>query len=543
MLSWGRGPRSGREDAVDDAASGPVVDLGYSRYRGSYLRNGLSEFLQMRFAQPPTGDLRWRAPLEPQRTEGIIKAQEFGAFCVGNGQNLGIDPQDGKLRDEDCLFVNVWAPTNVTADSKLPVMVFIQGGGYTVLANANWNASQIVETSGGNMVYVNFNYRVGLWGFLAGEEVRKDGSLNAGLLDQRLLLEWVQKYISRFGGDPDHVVLQGVSAGAGSVALQLIAYGGRNDNLFVGAIAESVFFPAQPHVSALEYQFDRTLDEAGCREAPEKMGCLRAKSKEELQRINHSSRFPGQDGDPLFYWTPCVDGDFLSDYPYRLFTKGDFVRVPVLFGACTNEGSGFASNATSPEDLIAFFQQNYPNLTPAQTDYILQAYPLEAPLNQHAAWFPSTSRAYGEATFICPTNNLLHAFATSPNTPSPPPSTWSYRYNVQDFSNDERGHGVPHVFESAAVMGPDMLPPDAVPPSYLTYNAKMVPLMMNYWISFARALDPNVYRLAGAPQWDTWGVEQRRMLFELRESVMETVDGAERERCTFWQDNVDVMEQ
>ena len=85
------------------------------------------------------------------------------------------------------MFANIWAPSNATTNSKLPVWLFIQGGGYTVNANANWNGSEVVQRSGGNIVLVNFNYRVGLWGFLAGEQVRTNGDLNAGLLDQRMM--------------------------------------------------------------------------------------------------------------------------------------------------------------------------------------------------------------------------------------------------------------------------------------------------------------------------------------------------------------------
>lgn len=129
---------------------------------------------------------------------------------------MGISTDPNRSFDEDCLFVNVWGPTNATADMKLPVLVFIQGGGpylstfspppvsttntlsgYTVLANGNWNGTELVNTADRDMVFVNFNYRVGLWGFLAGEEVRQDGALNAGLLDQRFVLQWVQKHISK----------------------------------------------------------------------------------------------------------------------------------------------------------------------------------------------------------------------------------------------------------------------------------------------------------------------------------------------------------
>lgn len=91
----------------------------------------------------------------------------------------------------------MWTPSKATPRSKLPVWVYIQGGGYNANSNANYNATEIIDNSGGNVVFVNFNYRVASWGFLASEDVRRDGDLNAGLLDQRKVLEWVQKYISK----------------------------------------------------------------------------------------------------------------------------------------------------------------------------------------------------------------------------------------------------------------------------------------------------------------------------------------------------------
>lgn len=142
----------------------------------------------------------------------------------------------------------------------------------------------------------------------------------------------------QFGGDPDHVVIHGASAGAGSVAMHLVAYGGRNDNLFVGGMAESVFFPAQPFVWELEYQFDRLLSQTGCDSVArvQQMACLRNQDVSVLQAANQAQPFPGRREPPLFYWTPCVDGDFLRDIPYRLFKRGQFVRVPMVFGVATN---------------------------------------------------------------------------------------------------------------------------------------------------------------------------------------------------------------
>jgi carboxylesterase type B len=89
----------------------------------------------------------------------------------------------------------VWSPSNSTTTSKLPVWVFIQGGGYNTLSHPNYNGTGVVAGSNNNIVFVNFNYRVGAFGFLASEKVRENGDLNAGFLDQRKVLEWVAKYI------------------------------------------------------------------------------------------------------------------------------------------------------------------------------------------------------------------------------------------------------------------------------------------------------------------------------------------------------------
>jgi len=143
----------------------------------------------MRYAAAPLGDLRFRAPQEPKEEHGLQNATNFQPICVGTGE----EASDSLA--EDCLFINVFAPANATATSKLPVWFYIQGGGYAVLSNADYNGTEVVTQSDKGLVLVNFNYRVGALGFLASEAVRDNGALNAGLLDQRKALEWVQKYI------------------------------------------------------------------------------------------------------------------------------------------------------------------------------------------------------------------------------------------------------------------------------------------------------------------------------------------------------------
>ncbi|KAF4951062.1 hypothetical protein FSARC_13008 [Fusarium sarcochroum] len=504
---------------------GPFVDLGYSEYEGNVLENDIHEYLGIRYAKAPIDDLRWRAPVEPESTEGTQSAQEYGTYCPGVNDNLS------SRIDEDCLFVNVWAPGNATSDSKLPVMVFFQSGGYIQNAAAYVNGTQLVNVSENNIIFVNFNYRVGLFGFLAGKEVKEDGDLNAGLLDQRFLLKWVQEHISEFGGDPEHVILHGESAGAGSVALQLVAYSGKDEGLFAGAIAESTFMPGLPEPDDLEYQFERVVNGTECSDADNVMDCLRGKSSADLQAHNRKAPFDGRTYQSYFYWAPTTDGDMFPDFPTNLYEKGDFVKVPLLSGSCTNEGSKYAVNAGSSAQFIRYMQNEYPYLTDNDTETILDLYPREPKIAKHDTWFPSASRAYGEATFICPTNNMLNAFADHAD----PKTLWSYRYNVQIESFIKDGTGVPHVSNGPAVFGPDMTAALAGP-SYRTYNAPMVPIVQNYWISFVRSLDPNTHRDEDAPRWENWGDDQRRLVFELGNNTMESVDKGEQERCQAWLD-------
>ncbi|KAM3074081.1 hypothetical protein ACMFMF_006105 [Clarireedia jacksonii] len=518
-----------------------TVDLGYSRYQGTLLSSGISQYLGMRYASPPLGQNRFRAPQPPQNTNITQIAQAFKPICLGT--NAGLPSS----QSEDCLFVNVWAPSTATPTSKLPVWVFIQGGGYVSNSNANFNGSTVVDKSGHSIIFVNFNYRVGAFGFLSSEKVRENGDLNVGLLDQRMLLHWVQQHIAQFGGDPDHVVIHGVSAGGGSIALQMTAYGGRDDGLFIGAMGESPFFPTQPRVSELEWQFDRYLNATGCSytygaSADEAMGCLRSQSTATLQAANVASPYPGQAASPLFYFTPTIDGDFIRDYPYNLFDQGRFVDIPVMFGDDTNEGASFAANATTPDDLAMFFKNNYPQLTSADTDAINAEYPLMPALPKHAAYFPSASAAYGETTFTCPGIFMSLALAQY----NDPYQVWNYRYNVLDTRNVAGGVGVPHTFELPAIFGLGNANDNPVS-SYSTYNSEIVPVVMQYWISFVKELSPNPSKDTSAPRWESMGAGDgsslRRLVLQTNATVMETIPNDQLERCLFWKSLAVKMEQ
>ncbi|KAL7911606.1 alpha/beta-hydrolase [Trichoderma velutinum] len=507
----------------DTTQSSPVVDLGYAKYRGVRLDAGVDQFLGMRFAQAPLGNLRFRAPQDPAPVKSIQDASKFGPICVAVGQTADAN------NAEDCLFVNVFKPSEATPSSNLPVWVYIQGGGYAQNSNSNYNGTEVIKQSGDGLIFVNFNYRVGAFGFLASEHVRKDGDLNAGLLDQRKLLHWVQKNIKKFGGNPKHVVIQGASAGGGSVTHHLTAYAAKKDNqLFVGAIPESPFWPTLRSVADMEFQYHQVLSNANC----SSLDCLRGLETQALLDAAPNAPFTGAASDnplPLWYWLPVIDGDLITDHLYNHFERGNFIRVPVLVGDDTNEGTYFGFNATNPSQVETFLKNNYPYLQDSQLKSISRAYPLEPPLPKHAAYFPSAEAAYGESTFTCPGNTVAASVARFFD----PRRVWNYHYNVLDPDNVANGLGVPHTFETSAVFGPGYS--DTPAASYFTTNAAIVPVTMHYFLSFVTKLNPNVAKYHSAPNWDPWGQGTgQRIRLQTNNTAMEPVPFDQIARCNLW---------
>lgn len=180
-----------RADPGCNTTEPPTVELDYAEYRGGRNARGINEFLGIRFAAPPVGDLRWRAPEDPEPVADVQDATQYKAVCVGEGQEVVAG-----VTEEDCLFLNVFTPADAKPDAKLPVWVFIQGGAWKTDANGNNNGTDLIVNSGYDIVHVNINYRVAQLGFLGGLALGDGGGdYNVGLLDQWKALEWVQKYI------------------------------------------------------------------------------------------------------------------------------------------------------------------------------------------------------------------------------------------------------------------------------------------------------------------------------------------------------------
>ncbi|KZT28112.1 alpha/beta-hydrolase [Neolentinus lepideus HHB14362 ss-1] len=396
-------------------AVSPIVNVDYAQYQGTARPGGVTDWLGIRYAAPPVGNLRFAAPQDPVSEKSVQVADKHGLICIQTGAAA-----NATTTSEDCLFLDVYAPSAATATSKLPVYFFIQGGGFNQNSNANYNGKGLIEASGMNIAVVNFNYRVGPYGFLASNEVE---SLNNSLLDQRKVMEWVQKYISRFGGDPDHVVMGGD------------AYGGRNDGLFHAVAAESQSFGPMLTANESQYAYDGLVSRAGCTNASDTLACLRNLTTTELQTINNNSVSPGAKIPPLFMYGPTIDGSFIPDYTYRLFAEGKFICVPSIFGNDTNEGTIFTSTR-----CILETNESFPS-APTTGKYWRQC-----------------ANAYGEMRYNCP-----GIFVSSVLQNASVPGSWNYHYDVEDPAQVAEGYGVPHTIEVNAIWGPQYV--SGMPPA------------------------------------------------------------------------------
>jgi len=221
-----------------DKVVAPIQSSG-GALSGMVLSSGVKAWYGVPFAQPPTGALRWRLP-QAMTWTGVWNADRKMPECMQVLRPHNINHYFGEeATSEDCLYLNIWAPGSARSGAKLPVIVFIYGGGGTIGSSGSplYAGDSVAKH---NAVFVNFNYRVGVLGFLAHPELSREQGGHSGnyaYLDQNAALKWVHDNIAKFGGDPAKVVIMGQSAGAGSVVQQ--TYSPLSKGLFSGAVMSS----------------------------------------------------------------------------------------------------------------------------------------------------------------------------------------------------------------------------------------------------------------------------------------------------------------
>lgn len=318
------------------------------------------------FAEAPVGPLRLRPPVRASNI-GTVQATGTGPSCpqMTNVYMTSLSEEVSTIPvvvaaltilntapdiTEDCLTISVMRPRGTGANSSLPVLFWIYGGGFENGSSASYNGSVLIPQSvaqGSPIILVTVNYRVGGFGFLPGAEVLADGASNLGLLDQRLALEWVADNIASFGGNPDKVTIWGQSAGAFSVFDQMALYGGdityKTKPLFRAGIMNSgSILPAEP-VDAPRAQaiFDTVVKSAGCDSVADgvKLDCLRHLSFQAYWDATNSVPSPFSYHSPASSFTVRPDGHVMPASPEVLAKRGSFAPVPVIIGDQEDEVS------------------------------------------------------------------------------------------------------------------------------------------------------------------------------------------------------------
>ncbi|KAG9316092.1 Alpha/Beta hydrolase protein [Chiua virens] len=512
--------------AANTNVTGPTVDLGYAQYQGYFdAQENITSFLSIRYAAPPLENLRFQAPQPPAVQSGVQPATQNPNICyqTGSGTNAtapvssyGFNKRQSVTppASEDCLFLNVFVPGTVLepviSAGGLPVLVWIHGGGYEAGYAAEDNGADLLADSLNTMVVVVIQYRLGAFGFLSGNEIKAQGALNAGLLDQTFALQWVQDHIGLFGGDKAHVTIWGESAGAGSVLQHIIANGGNTQPpLFYGAITSSVFLPSKYYYNDRVPQtfYNEVVSMTGCESSADTFTCLQNVDAETLQTANYDlagSAFYG-----TYVFVPVVDGTFILERPTVTLAKGQVNGQVLLAVSNQNEGNIFV-----PVDE-----------TLTITDYVSQLFPDMSSLQvQEAAYIyqdygnalEQAIMVVGDSIFVCPTYYLLQTFTGR---------SWKGFFAIPPAHH---GQDSIYYFNSPSN------PPPYNNTQFITAFAQSFMSLAKYY-DVNRKFDPTNI----TPYWDKYDIGETEMLFNRTAADVPVVvpfrtDPAQLQRCAFW---------
>ncbi|KAI9904635.1 hypothetical protein N3K66_001164 [Trichothecium roseum] len=549
------------------AAAHDPVDLGYALHEPSLNETtGQYTFKNIRYADPPTDALRFRAPV-PVSTKNRTAVQDgsVGSKCpqafpawalTEEATKAGMTPDQlhqvilaDPEASEDCLFLNVVVPKAIldavssTSDDDdhgnaredlAPVLVWLHGGGYVFghkddeLYDPSGLVSRSKAEGSKGVIYVAVNYRLGLFGWLNG--VGDDVILpNAGLHDQRLAFNWIQDYIHLFGGDKTKVTVMGQSAGGGSIMHHITAEGGNATAPFDRAIIQS---PGWEHVDKQKL-WNRTLAAASAAaKAPVTSGAdLQALGSATLIGLNGALVFAS--ANDSFTFSPTVDQGYVPDNPSNLLReKGSFdADVGLVLGHNANEAAAFVSpDLDSEGELRLGLGRTLDQLTPDAVDYVFgELYPSPGRTDLYDSEYQRACLIVAESSFVCHTAGLAAAFGNA---------THNYRFDVPPGAHVQ---DVPWTFYT----GPDA--DDDNNDSHVNDDDNdgndygngddavtapaLARAMQKCFTAFARKGDPNVE--GDVPYWPAYGADANIVTFDVP-GVGDAVDDARSERCEFW---------
>jgi len=442
-------------------------------------------FLGIPYAAPPVGDLRWKPPAAAAKWSGVRKATEFGAHCM-QGKVFG----DMNFRDaggsEDCLFLNVWVPAKA-AGAKLPVMVWIYGGGFAAgsTSEARQDGTHLAQQG---VIVVSMNYRLGVFGFFVHPELAKESGHNAagnyGLLDQVAALRWVQDNIAAFGGDPGNVTIFGESAGSFSVSAQMASP--LSKGLFQKAIGESggAFFSGGLSFEPLSVREEKDVKAVSAKLGLSTLAELRAVPAQKLLDAFAPPQSQGFDFDP------DVDGYFLPEPVPTIFAEGKQSDVPLLAGWNHDEGSFeivFNPQKPTADSIKANAQKDFGD----KAAEFLRLYPADT----DERVLRSAQDFAGDRFIAFSTWEWMESQAKTGKQ-----TIYRYRFDLGPPSSNPNAPklGAYHSAEIEYVFG--QLDSKAGVP-WRAEDRQLSEAMQKYWANFAKNGDPNG---PGLPKWPAY---------------------------------------
>ncbi|KAJ3258379.1 hypothetical protein HK103_003667 [Boothiomyces macroporosus] len=449
-----------------DAFGSAFAFLDYGAFKG-IVQDDTVSFLNIPFAAPPVGNLRFKAPQPPVPFFGIHDATKYGNIC----KQTGAFGSGGVYGDEDCLNLNIYAPRDAFG---LPVIVYVFGGGFNDGSNQEpmFDGRNIIKENP-NAVIVTINYRVNLFGWLGGLELAQEGSVNAGLLDQAAAFQWVRKYIDVFGGDSSQITAMGESSGAISIGAHLLAKDG-TQTLFDRAIllsgAAGMFYNTPASFNQHFVDFAASVN---CTVAP-LLPCLRKLSADVL--IAHK---------PNIQWNIIADGTYVKDESLvELYAKDEFSKVPLLINGDLNEGTIFTTGIQTEQQLFGFEASFLGFFTPDNLKTLQQSYPVAGnPLGA----FGAAADFFGDAIFNCPSTLFAEFYSKA---------------NITVYKSINRHVPKKPAYQNAGPLG-------VYHGSELPYVFQYSPLIDSTETAFARQFTDSIINFASGnapqPNWPAYG--------------------------------------
>ena len=446
------------------------------------------------FAAPPVGENRWRAPQPCADWEGDWLAYDFApasmqAAPVIEDSNVytrewSIDPE--LPMDEDCLYLNVWAPAD--GRSGLPVFVWYFGGGLQVghTAEMEFDGERIARRG---VVVVTVNYRLNAFGFLCHPEITAeapDAPANFGFLDQQFATRWVKRNIAAFGGDPENITIGGQSAGGMSVSAQIACKA--NEGLFKGAIIQSgMFAPAYPSFFGLNVTLAEA-EEKGRRFFEESLGVktlAEARQVDAKTLLRKALQWPGM-------WCAAADGVFMPRSSNDWYLEKNRVVCPVMMGSTDSEFMLYP-NAKDEESLRAFAEATYG----PEAERFLSLF-------RH----PATAETIHEDGEISAIDFAIHAAARATRGEGMPIYAYQFAMDIPGWDNAGTFHSVDlwFFFETLAKCWRP----------FTGRHYDLARRMCDYWVNFIRTGDPNGVDSIGEllPRWPVYDPDKpARMRF------------------------------